>query len=112
MKPTILIYCGEDGEAGKALAASLRDGKSHVVMCAAGAFSGVQYLCERIVFTRDVPQRLRSAIEAAHGVKAEVAKASAPVSLKHRGFGRWFLMRGDEVVSGPHTKEAAAKLAA
>ena len=72
MKPTILVYCGEDGEAGKALAASLRDGTSQVIMCAAPAFSGAQYDTDRIVFTNDVPQRLRDAISAAHGVPADV----------------------------------------
>jgi len=76
MKPTILIYCGEDGEAAKALAASLRDGKSHVVMCAASAFSGVQRHGDRIEFTNDVPQRLRDAITAAHGLPAELHGSS------------------------------------
>jgi hypothetical protein len=72
MKPTILVYCGEDGDAGKALAASLRDGTKQVIMCAARAFDVVQYVADRIVFASDVPQGLRDRISAAHGVPAEV----------------------------------------
>ncbi len=68
MKPTILVYCGEDGGAAKALAASLRDGKSHVICCAASAFDVVQRHADRIVFTKDVPQRLQNTIAAAHGL--------------------------------------------
>lgn len=72
MKPTILVYCGEDGEAAKALAASLRDGLSNVVMCAASVFDVVERRGDRIVFTNDVPQGLRNKISAAHGIPAEV----------------------------------------
>ncbi len=68
MKPTILVYCGEDGEAGKALAASLRDGNSYVVSCAASAFDVVQRHADRIVFTNDVSRGLRQKISAAHGL--------------------------------------------
>ena len=72
MKPTTLVYCGEDGIAGKALAVSLRDGISNVVLCAAEAFDRADMTCERVVFANDVPQRLRDRISAAHGMVADV----------------------------------------
>lgn len=70
MKPTTLVYCGEDCEAGKALAVSLRDGSNTVLLCAASAFQGrAEMPCDRVVFTDDVKQRLRAAISAAHGLQ-------------------------------------------
>lgn len=88
MKPTTLVYCGEDGEAGKALAASLRDGNSQVVLCSAAAFVSVQRPCERVVFTNDVPQKVRDRISAAHGIPAEVPGMPAlvqAISPRRRG---------------------------
>jgi hypothetical protein len=89
MKPTTLVYCGEDGEAGKALAASLRDGTSYVVMCAANSFVGADRHADRVAFTSDVPQRLRQAISAAHGVPADVPGMPSimqAISPKKRGW--------------------------
>ena len=116
MKSTILIYCADDdAKAAKALAASLRDGQSRVLLCSAGAFRRVEQTCERIVFTDGVPAWRRATIKAAHGLDGEVViRADRPIAkqAKHRGFGRWYVMRGVEVVSGPHTREDAERLAA
>lgn len=89
MKTTTLIYCGEDGEAGRALAASLRDGQSHIVLCSAAAFDRLEQPCERVVFASDVPQRLRDRISAAHGMAADVPAMSSlveAISPKKRGW--------------------------
>ena len=90
MKPTILVYCGEDGVAGRALAASLRDGKSQVVLCSADVSPDVaDRACDRIVFANDVPQGLRNRISAAHGIPAEVPAMSTlveAISTKKRGW--------------------------
>lgn len=45
---------------------------------------------------------------------AEQAQASegTPLSVEHRGFGRWYVMRGTETVSGPHTQAEAQRMAA
>lgn len=76
-KPTTLIYCGEDGGAGKGLAASLRDGTTQVYLCSAGAFHDrAEMPCERVVFTNDVPEDLRQRILRAHGL------ADAPADLQ------------------------------
>lgn len=71
--------------AGKALAASLRDGKSQVVMCAAHAFGVAEYVADRIVFTNDVPRGLRQRISAAHGIPADVPGMSSLVEAISRG---------------------------
>lgn len=38
---------------------------------------------------------------------ATAAAASQPVdySAQHRGKGRWYVMRGDEIISGPYAKD-------
>jgi hypothetical protein len=76
MKTTTLVYCGEDD--GTVLAASLRDGKSYVVMCSAGSFVRADRHADRVVFTDDVPQRLRQAISAAHGLSLPVSMEVMP----------------------------------
>ena len=81
MKPTTLVYCGEDASAAEAMAQSLRDGLSHVVLCSAPAFVRVEGRCDRVVFTPDVPQALRERIALAHGLEVPTApiKKTAPV---------------------------------
>lgn len=80
MKPTTLVYCGEDASAAKALAQSLRDGLSHVVLCSASAFVRLERTCERVVFAPDVPLALQERIALAHGFEVP----SAPVKKAPR----------------------------
>lgn len=77
MKPTTLVFCGEDGVAGKALAASLRDGTAQVMLCSALAFQDrAEMACARVVVANDVPAGLRERILRAHGM------ADAPHGLQ------------------------------
>lgn len=36
--------------------------------------------------------------------------STEPLTAEHRGFGRWYVMRGGETVSGPHTHAEAQRL--
>lgn len=46
--------------------------------------------------------------------KPAKAPEEAPVAstIEHRGFGRWYVVKGQETVSGPHTQAEAQKLIA
>lgn len=112
-----LVMCGEDGEAGKAVAVRLRKEGHRAVLADAGVFKGRADPCDAVVVMPDVPAWKRDRIEAAYPGKVErtdAAPAQSPaigLSIKHRGGGRWFVMRGEVIVSGPHSKDEAQRLA-
>lgn len=132
MKTTTLIYCGPDGEAGKALAQGIRSPTHRVMLRDAATFNRDVEACEHIVVMSDVSAFHRDRLIAAYGLCKVMADggyvdqqplglvgetASAqygqnPLIAKHRGRGRYFVMRGDVIVSGPHTKDEAQRLAA
>lgn len=135
MKKTVFIYCGEDGTSAKQLAASLRTGDTRVTLNAANSFTGIaDPRCDQAIVTADVAAWMRDRIETAYGhlAKAEhpqqpqaagetfQAESSLafkdaslfPFTARHKGFGRWYVMRGEETISGPHTKDVAQGLAA
>jgi hypothetical protein len=84
MKSTTLIYCGEDGEAAKALAATLRNGTSHVFLRSAEAFQLPESPCDRVVFTDDVAPNVRAAISRAHNLPMP-APVAPPVVVSIQG---------------------------
>lgn len=122
MKSLTIIYCGENGEAGKALAASLRTGEQSIVIGDAATFYGVaDPWASAVIIMPDVSGWHRGRLEKAYGAK--VVKSAIPVAQPqaatsgalravHKGFGKWFVMDGDRKVSGPHAKDEAQRLAA
>lgn len=114
MKSLTLVFYSTDPAAARNIAASIRGGEMRASACDASVFTGAEPDAAAIVMP-DVPAWRRKQIEAAYGLPSEIT-APAPsvpaVTVKHRGFGKWFLMRGDEVVSGPHSKDEAQRLAA
>lgn len=61
----------------------------------------------------EVEEHLVSDEEGVVGETIEVAGNKVPnnKTAKHRGGGRWFVMREDDIVSGPHEKAEAQRLA-
>lgn len=125
MKATILIYCGPDGNAGRGLAVTLRKNGDRVMLRDAATFNQDVEHCNKIVIMPDVGQWSKDRLVASYGAdfKTEIvlhgktvfgrdAAETETLIAKHRGRGRWFVMRGDEIVSGPHTKDEAQRLAA
>jgi hypothetical protein len=114
MKRLILIFC-EDGEAGKALAETLRTETTTAQLRDA---SGVDLHfriedCDNVVIMPDVAGWKRRVLERVYDgfVLAPVGSPGAR-TIRHKGFGRWFVMDGEREISGPHTKEEAERLAA
>lgn len=134
MKTTTLIYCGHDGDAGKALASKLRTDGARAMLRDAATFNRDLEPCECVVIMPDVSNfhadRLRAAyvgkVLALGGIAKPIVTGLigetpseqfivpkvTPLTVKHRGRGRFYVMRGAEIVSGPHTKDEAQRLAA
>lgn len=68
MKPITLIYCGSDGAAAKAFAASARNGERTILLRDAYSFDGVPEKNADVVVMPDVPRWHRDRIIAAYGM--------------------------------------------
>lgn len=133
MKTTTLIYCGPDGDAGRVLAEKYRADGERAMLRDAATFNHDKESCERIVIMPDVSTWQRDRLVAAYGagMKIDIVICGnervatvpgpntttvkvqlPPLTAKHRGRGKFYVMRGDEIVSGPHTKAEAQRLAA
>jgi hypothetical protein len=134
VKTTTVIYCF-DNNSGKVLADTIRDDYNSVLLCNASAFSTKEIeKCERVVIMPDVQARFRDLIEASYQGKIWPAVVSSPKTItapieiqkpeeptqvgvsklraKHCGHGKFYVMRGDEIISGPHTNDEALRLTA
>lgn len=112
MKTRIVIFCGQDVVAAQAIASALRDGTTRVTLHDAGSFYGfAPGDVDRVIVMGDVPGAKRDAIVAAYGARvdavAKPAPGAVPLVARHRGRGKYYVMRGREVVSGPFTKQQA-----
>lgn len=76
MKPLTIIYCGENGEAGKALAHSLRTGENCVLL-ASGLAERDFMPADHVVVMQDVPERQCELISLAYLGKVERARSKA-----------------------------------
>ncbi len=64
----IIIFCGDDGQAAKAHAATLRNAETSVMVSAADMFNkGEPESCDRVVIMGDVPDFRADKIEKAYG---------------------------------------------
>ena len=128
MKRLALIFCGEDTDSAKALSAEIRaDYEWRAIIISGFEFNGKEHKPDRVVIMNDLPSWHSDRIVAAYPSaerkqKAGKAKPIAipekideeaaflPKYMKHRGRGRFYVMQGTEIVSGPHTKAEAAGL--
>lgn len=74
MKTKIIIYCGEDGLAGKAEGLSRRNDETVTALACCYAFDGVPETCDRVVIMPDVPDYRRDKIADAYTCKVEVMR--------------------------------------
>lgn len=75
MRKLIIIYCGEDGTAGKFEATNRRDDETNVFMASASDFQPPGEACDLAVIMPDVPSFHRDRIKTAYG-RVEVLKAT------------------------------------
>lgn len=122
MKKTTLIYCGPDTHAGVDLAKSMRGPEHLVFLRDAGTFDGKAERCDGIHIMPDVAHARALALENAYQDRIKYSLFDrtdfdhprpckivlADLSVKHRGHGKFYVMRGDEIVSGPHDGKNAA----
>lgn len=96
-----------------------------------GFWDGEPTRCDRVEMMPDVPKWQRKRIVAAYGEISQDAELQEPAQEEqeepttiipeqshgeekkavHKGGGRWFVMKGDEKLSGPHDKAEAQRLA-
>jgi len=115
VKKIALIFFGEDGQAAKQRAAELRNGLTDAFVRQATAFIGEAEKADRVVIMPDVPRGEAERIAKVYGEKVDGAPAPALICTndkpsgeyraQHRGKGRWYVMRGDEIISGPYEKD-------
>jgi len=123
MKSVIRIYSGEDGTAGRAVAAKLRARDATVSQHSAFEFVEAAP-CDRVIIMPDVPKWLRQRLAAAYGGKVEAERAEVPavkveapapalepLSVRKGPFGRFYVKRGTERIAGPFDSEADAEAA-
>jgi|APCry1669192522_1035417.scaffolds.fasta_scaffold02312_2 hypothetical protein len=111
MTHTILFY-SEDGPAAKARAAEMRD-KDKIVRPIHSVVVSELLHCDAFEFMPDVPADERDRIAALFGVTVSTGPSTIEKVMigadeyraQHRGKGRWYVMRGDEIISGPYAKE-------
>lgn len=100
----------------------------------AGVWDGAADKCDFVEIMSDVPNWQRKRITEVYGdevkevelqeVNSEVLErkpmglmpelqnpAALKKEAKHRGGGRWFVMEGENIISGPHDKAEAVRLA-
>ena len=133
-----IVFYSTDGKAAKQRAREISaTSKSDYARCYdVSVWGGTPDKCDSVEIMKDVPGWQRKRITDVYGeveeyiapegdsieVAQEVSSAIKSMGLMpakesdkkavHRGGGRWFVMSGDTVLSGPHDKTEAAKLAA
>ena len=119
-KALAIIFCGNDTDAAKAFAASLRNGENSVTLADAYSFNRNEEDGHAYIMP-DVPGWHRDRIAAAYPISSDVPPtkanrepfpAAALMTVKHRGRGKFYIMRGQDIISGPHTKDEAKRLTA
>ncbi len=73
MKKTVMVYCGENGMAGKALALERNDDDTSYMTASGFEFAGVAE-SETCIIMPDLPSFKRNEISAAYGGKVELIK--------------------------------------
>lgn len=76
-KRTIIIYCGEDGNAGRAEATRRRDDETVTHLACAFHFDGQPEQCAMVVVMPDVPDFCRDKITDAYTCKVDVLRGRA-----------------------------------
>lgn len=120
MKQTAIVFCGADEAAGRSFAASIRCGDWITILANAYVFNRKEYQGKAYVMP-DVPKWHRDRIAAAYpdstidvnSPPSDLAGKSVPdgvLTVKHRGRGKFYVMRGTEIVSGPHSKQSAIEI--
>lgn len=133
----ILIFHANDGDDAKRIAAARRNGVNHVMVrdIREYRFNEAPERCSKATFTDGVSTSARNDIERhyrqhyerqleAVAVRRErqdfapepekpptFEQADTRLTYKHLTQGRWYVMRGKERVSGPHSKTEAKQLA-
>ncbi len=130
-----IVFYSTNGSAAKLRAREIAAAKTHYARCYdVASWDGTPDRCDAVEIMPDVPGWQRKRITSVYGeveeyIPGEVAEVEVeiPSAIKqmglmppkennkkavHRGGGRWFVMEGDDIVSGPHDKAEAAKLAA
>ncbi len=75
MKKIVMVYCGENGAAGKALARERNDDDTSFATASGFEFAGVAE-SETCIIMPDLPSFKRNEISAAYGGKVELIKAN------------------------------------
>lgn len=129
---TIVFYF-EQGKAAKVRAREIcaQSKGDYARVYDVGVWDGTPDKCDNVEIMSDVPKWHRKRIMEVYGEPQEVETKPVdddlvrqPMGLlpqkeersskraMHRGAGRWFVMSGEEIVSGPHDKSEATRLAA
>ncbi len=108
MKQTAIVFCGSDELAARNFAATIRNSQWITVLASAYEFNRKDYQ-GRAYIMPDVPRWHADRIAAAYPDFIAVG-VKEPLTAKHRGHGRFFVMRGLQIVSGPHSKLEAQGL--
>jgi len=108
MKQTAIVFAGADEKSAKTFAITLNGGEWAWSIASAYSFNRKEVTGKAFVMP-DVPNWHRDRIFAAYPDAVMVGVAVKP-TVKHRGFGRFYVMRGDKVISGPHSKQEAQSL--
>lgn len=134
-----IVFYATNGAAAKARARAIAaDTKGHYARCYdVASWENTEDKCDFVEIMPDVPGWQRDRILKVFGpvvpaTEVPVAEADEQTSAveieqpylkpmgnfpekeqktaKHRGGGRWFVMAGEEIISGPHDKEEAMRL--
>lgn len=85
MKNITLIYCGEDGEAGKVLAHAIRakDADNVVMLASCEFFDGAQSNVDQVIIMPDVPEHRAAIVRAAYPeiIKAQPTEVATDLAL-------------------------------
>lgn len=127
-----IVFYATDGAAAKLRTREIAATKNYARCYDVAMWDGTEDRCDNVEIMPDVPPWQRERIMKVYGEPVEQEEIQEPgqspeadlppegssdpepvVEKKavHRGGGRWFVMAGDDIVSGPHDKAEAAKLA-
>src|ERR1043166_1681222 len=111
MKRLAIVYAGADELAARDFAFHKRNSEWGVSVGSAYSFNGNSGEDMAYVMP-DVPNWHRDRIVAAYQETILVAgeEPKPKPYVKHRGRGRFYVMRGNSIVSGPHSKQEALSL--
>lgn len=110
-----VIFYETDGEFAKAHARSLKAAGHRVKILQVDVWDGETVTGDVVTIRPDVQGWKAASVLSMHeGLcqNVERSKTELQLAAKHRGRGKFYVMRGDEIVSGPHTKDEAMRLCA